>query len=129
MNGTELRCFSHSQSLTKITYPDHSRNPEIDYIWRLSSFTIKLWKSPKTIKFNLLRWFTSVFLMNGKELRSFSDFQIFTKIVYPDLSRNLEIDEFWSLSSFTVKMWKALKMINLKGQDDLQVLSWWMEKN
>ena len=28
--------------------------------------------------------------MNGKELRSFSDFQILTKIAYPDLSRDLE---------------------------------------
>ena len=35
-------------------------------------------------------WFTSGFLMNGTELRSFSDFQILTWIAYPDLSRNLE---------------------------------------
>ena len=35
-------------------------------------------------------WFTSGFLMNGTELRSFSDFQILTWIVYSDLSRNLE---------------------------------------
>ena len=28
--------------------------------------------------------------MNGRELRSFSHFQIFTKIAYPDLSRNLQ---------------------------------------
>ena len=35
-------------------------------------------------------WFTSGFLMNGTELRSFSHFQIFTWIAYPDLSRNLE---------------------------------------
>ena len=32
--------------------------------------------------------------MNGKELRSFSDYQILTKIGYPDLSRNLQIDKF-----------------------------------
>ena len=31
--------------------------------------------------------------MNGTELRSFSHFQILTKIGYPDLSRNLEIDK------------------------------------
>ena len=30
--------------------------------------------------------------MNGKELRSLSDFEIFTKITYPDLNRNLQID-------------------------------------
>ena len=35
-------------------------------------------------------WFTSGFLTNGTELRSFSDFQILTWIAYSDLSRNLE---------------------------------------
>ena len=35
-------------------------------------------------------WFTSGFLMNGTELRSFKDFQILTWIKYSDLSRNLE---------------------------------------
>ena len=34
--------------------------------------------------------FTSGFLMNGTELRSFSYFQILTWIAYSDLSRNLE---------------------------------------
>ena len=34
--------------------------------------------------------FTSGFLMNGTELRSFSHFQILTWIAYSDLSRNLE---------------------------------------
>ena len=32
--------------------------------------------------------------MNGTDLRSFSDFQILTNIAKPDLSRNLQIDEF-----------------------------------
>ena len=32
--------------------------------------------------------------MNEKELRSFSRFEILTKITYTDLSRNLQIDEF-----------------------------------
>ena len=35
-------------------------------------------------------WFTSGFLMNGTELRSFIHFQTFTSIGYSDLSRNLE---------------------------------------
>ena len=35
-------------------------------------------------------WFTSGFLMNGTELRSFSHFQILIWIAYSDLSRNLE---------------------------------------
>ena len=37
-------------------------------------------------------WFTSVLLMKGTELRSFSHFQLLTKIAYPDLSRNVHID-------------------------------------
>ena len=32
----------------------------------------------------------SVFLMNRKQLRSFSHFQILTRIAYSDLSRNLQ---------------------------------------
>ena len=35
-------------------------------------------------------WFTSGFLMNGTELRSFSHFKILNWIGYSDLSRNLE---------------------------------------
>ena len=35
-------------------------------------------------------WFTSLFLMNGTELRSFSHFEILTWIGYSDPSRNLE---------------------------------------
>ena len=35
-------------------------------------------------------WFTSGFLMNGTELKSFSHFQILTWIGYSDLGRNLE---------------------------------------
>ena len=35
-------------------------------------------------------WFSSGFLMNGTELRSFSHFQILPSIVYSDLRRNLE---------------------------------------
>ena len=32
--------------------------------------------------------------MNGTELGTFSHFEILTKIEYPDLSRNLQIDQF-----------------------------------
>ena len=61
--------------------------------------------------------------MNGKELRTFSHFQILTKIAYPDLSRNLQIDKFRSLFSFTVKLRTSVKMIKFKCKDDLQVFS------
>ena len=36
--------------------------------------------------------------MNGTKLRSFSHFQILTKIAKPDLSKNFQIEEFCSLS-------------------------------
>ena len=49
--------------------------------------------------------------MNGTQLRSFNHFQILTKIGYPHLSRNIQIDELRSLSSFTVKLRKSVKMI------------------
>ena len=52
-------------------------------------------------------WFTSGFLMNGTELRSFSHFQILTWIATSDLSRNLEnwlILMFAFVPSETVKV-------------------------
>ena len=45
--------------------------------------------------------------MNGKELRSFSHYQILTKIAYPDISRKLKnglILEFFFIHSKTVKV-------------------------
>ena len=50
--------------------------------------------------------------MNGTELRSFSHFHLLTKIAYLEMSRNLQIDQFRILSSFTVKLLKSVKMIN-----------------
>ena len=52
-------------------------------------------------------WFTSVFLMKGTELRSFSHFQIFTKITYPDFSRNLEN---WPILKFLFFHCKTVKI-------------------
>ena len=65
--------------------------------------------------------------MNGRELRSLSHFQILSLIAYPDLGRNLQIDKFWSLSSFIVKLWKSFEMIKFECKQDLQVFSWQME--
>ena len=45
--------------------------------------------------------------MNGKELRSFSHFQILTQIAYPNLSRKLENSltlEFFFIYCKTVKV-------------------------
>ena len=52
-------------------------------------------------------WFISDSLMNGTELRSFSDFQILTKIGYSDLSRNLEN---WQILKFVFIHCKTLKV-------------------
>ena len=92
MNGTELRSFSHFQILTWIGYSDLSRNLEN---WLILKFDFIHCKALKVNQDNQIpneTWFTSVFLMNGTELRSFSHFQILTFIAYPDLSRNLQID-------------------------------------
>ena len=47
-------------------------------------------KVSKNDQIQMQTWFTIGFLMNGTELRSFSNFQILTWIGYSDLRRNLE---------------------------------------
>ena len=74
-------------------------------------------------------WYLHVFFINGTELRSFSHFQILTKIRYPDLKRNLQIDKFWSLASFTVKLWKSVKMINFECKYEFLLFPCWKEQN
>ena len=44
------------------------------------------------------------------------------------LAEILKIDSFWSLSSFTAKLWKSCKMMKLECKHDLQVFSSWMEQ-
>ena len=54
--------------------------------------------------------------MNGKELRSFSHYQILTKIAYPDLSRKLEnwlILEFFFIHCKTVKVSQKDQILNV----------------
>ena len=129
MNGTELRSFSHFQILTSIAYPDLSRKLENWLFLEFFFIHCKTVKVSQNDQIQMQTWFTSGFLMNGTELRSFSHFQILTKIAYPDLSRKLENWLFWSFSSFTVKLWKSVKMIKFKCRLDLQVVSWWMVQN
>ena len=61
--------------------------------------------------------------MNRTEWGSFSPFQILTKVGYLDLSRNLQIGKFWTVSSSTVKLCKSVKMMIFKCKHDLQVFS------
>ena len=126
MNGTELRSFSHFQILTSIAYSDLSRNLENWLILMFAFIPCETVKVSQDDQIRIETWFRSRFFMNGTELRSFSHFQILTKIAYPTLAENLKIDYFWSFSSFTVKLWKSVKMIKFKCKLDLQVVSWWM---
>ena len=90
MNGIELRSFSHFQILTKIAYPDLSRKLENWLFLEFFFIHCKTVKVSQNDQIQMQTRFTSGFLMNGTELRSFSHFQILTWIAYSDLSRNLE---------------------------------------
>ena len=90
MNGTELRSFTHFQILTKIVYPDLSRKLENWLFLEFFFIHCKTVKVSQNDQIQMQTWFTSGFLMNGTELRSFSHFQILTWITYSDLTRNLE---------------------------------------
>ena len=129
MNGTELKSFSDFQILTRIAYSYLSRNLENWLILKFVFIHCKAVKVSQNYQIPKEKRFTSVFLMNGKELRNFSDYQIFTYIAYPDLSRKLENWLiFLEFFSFTVKLWKSVKIIKFECKDDLQVVPWWMEK-
>ena len=129
MNGTELRSFRHFQILTKIAYPHLSRNLEN---WLFLEFffihcnTVKLSQNDQI---QMQTWFTSGFFMNGTELRSFSQFQILTKIAYPDLSRKHENWLFLEFSFIHCKTVKVSRNIKFESKLDLQVASWWIVQN
>ena len=129
MNGTELRSFSHFQILTKIAYPDLSRNLENWLFLEFFFIHCKTVKVSQNDQIQMQTWFTSGFLMNGTELGSFSHFQILTWIETQTLVEFLKIDYFWSFSSFTVKLCKSVKMIKFECKLDLQVVCWWMVEN
>ena len=129
MNDTELRSFSHFQILTWIAYPDLSRKLENWLFLEFFFIHCKTVKVSQNDQIQMQTWFTSGFLMNGTELRSFSHFQILTKSHTRTLAENLKIDYFWSFSSFTVKLWKSVRMIKFECKLDLQVVSWWMVQN
>ena len=111
MNGTELRSFSHLQILTEFAYPDLSRKLENSLILEFFFIHCKTVKGSQNNRIRISTWFTSVFLMNGKELRSFSHCQILTKIVYSDLRRKLEN---WLILKFVFIHCKTVKV----SQDD-----------
>ena len=118
MNGTELRSFSHFQILTCIGYSDLSRNLENWLILMFAFIPCETVKVNEDDQIRISTWFRSRFLMNGTELRSFSHFQILTKIAYRDLSRKLEnwlFLEFYFIHCKTVKV---------SQNDKIQMQTW-----
>ena len=86
--------------------------------WLILNFVFIQCKTVKVSQIQMQASFPRIFLMNGTELRSFSHFQIFTKIAYQDLSRNLEnrlILKFLFIYSKTVKM---------SQNDQIQLSTW-----
>ena len=118
MNGTELRSFSHFQILTWIGYSDLSRNLENWLIWMFAFIPCETVKVTQDDQIRIETWFRSCFLMNGTELRSFSHFQILTKIAYPDLSRKLEN---WLFLEFSFIHCKTVKV---SQNDQIQMQTW-----
>ena len=106
MNRTELRSFSHFQifHLNLILGPQQKSGKLTDFEVCLHS--LKTVKVSQDDQIRMYTWFTSVFLLNGTELRSFSHFQIFSKITYSDLSWKLQnwlFLEFFFIHCKTVK--------------------------
>ena len=118
MNGTELRSFSHFQILTKIAYPDNSRKLENWQFLEFIFFYFKTVKVSQNDQIQMQIWFTSVFFVNGKELRSFSHFQILTWIAYLDLSRKLEI---WTFLEF---FFIHCKTVKVSHNDQIRMQTW-----
>ena len=129
MNGTELRSFSHFQILTKIAYTNLSRKLENWLFLEFFFIHCKTVKVSQNDQIQMQTWFTSGFLMNGTELRSFSHFQILTWIAYSDLSTNLENWLILMFPSFPVKLSKSVKMRKFEYKHDSEATSWWMEQN
>ena len=94
MNGRELRSFSHFQIFTWIPYSVLSINLENWLTFKLVFIHSKTMKVSQDDQIRMETWFTSAFLMNGTELRSFRHFEILTKIEYPDLSRIFKLTDF-----------------------------------
>ena len=114
LNGTELGSFSHFQILTWIVYSDLSRNLENWLILKFVFIHCKTVKVSQDDEIRMQKLIYKCFLDEWNRMKKLSHFQILIKIAKPDLNRNLQIDLFWSLSSFTVKLWKSVKMMKFE---------------
>ena len=82
-------------------------SPENWLILKFVFIQCKTVKVSQNDQIQLQTWFPDVFLMNGTEIRSFSHFQILTKITYRDLRRNLGTSlmlKFAFIHCITVKL-------------------------
>ena len=118
MNGTELKSFSHFQILTWIGYSDLSRNLENWLILMFAFIPCETVKVNQDDQIRIKTLFRSCFLMNFTELRSFSHFEILTKIAYPDLSRKLE--NWLFLEFFFIQC----KTVEISQNDQIQMQTW-----
>ena len=103
---------------TWISYSDLSRNLENWLILKFAFIHCKTVKVSQDDQIRMYTWFTSVFLLNGTELRSFSHFQIFSKITYSDLIWKLEN---WLFLEFFFILCKTVK----DSQNDQIRMSTW----
>ena len=115
MNGIEWISFSHFQILTEIAYSDLRRDLENWLILKFFFIHCKTVKVRQNDQIRMQTWFTSVFLMNGTEWRSFRHFQILTWIAYSDLRRNLEN---WLILKF---FFIHCKIVKVSQNDQIQM--------
>ena len=118
-----FKFWSKSHNLTL------GENLKIEYFWSFSSFTLKLWKSVKMIKFECKLDLQVFSWWMEKNYEVLVIFKFWPESHTLTLAENLKIDHFWSFFSLTIKLWKSVKMIKFKCKLDLQVFSWWMEQN
>ena len=97
----------------KSHYPDLSR--KLENFLEFFFIHCKTGKVSQNDQIQMQTWFTSGFLMNGTELRSFSHFQILTWIAYSDLSRNLEI---WLILIFA---FIACETVKVSEDDQIRI--------
>ena len=107
-----IKKFYSSSNFDLDHRPRHQQKSSNWLILTFAFIHCKAEKVSQDDQIQMWRWFTSVFLMNGRELRRFSHFQIMSWIAYSDLSRNLEN---WLILKFvfihSVYNWLILKFV------------------
>ena len=93
------------------------------------TFTVKLWKSAKMIKFKCKDDLQVFSWWMEKNLEVLVIIKFWPRSHTWTLAENLKIDYFWSFPSFTLELWKSVKIIKFEYKLDLQLVSWWMEQN